>query len=138
MITDADVKKLEKVFATKKDLIGFAKKKDLIDFVTKRDLKKDINRLDGKIDKVDKKLDRTINYMNVKFELIEEKLMKLDSIDSRLESISDSLAWLIGDGEYKKFDEEHTVLTEQNKRTNNKIDNHEDRIVSLEQRIVTS
>ena len=122
MITDADIKKLEKVFVTKKDLVGLATKKDF-------------NNLDSKIDRVDKKLDRTINYMNIKFTVIEEKLTKLDYIDSRLESIMDSLSWLTG--EYKKFDKEHTVLSEQTNRVNGKLDNHEKRIFSLEQRIVT-
>lgn len=113
MITDADVKKLEKVFATKKGL----------------------DSLDSKINNVDKKLDRTINYMNIKFNIIEEKLTKLDSIDTRLASIMDSLAWLTG--EYKKFDEEHIVLTEQNSRVSVRLDSHEKRIISLEQRVVT-
>lgn len=108
MITDADVKKLEKVFATKKDLSG----------------------LDSKIERVDKKLDRTINYMNLKFNIVEEKLTKLDSIDSRLDSIMESLAWLTG--EYKKFGEEYIIASEQTNRVNRKLDNHEERIVHLE------
>jgi hypothetical protein len=40
MITDADVKKLEKKFATKDDLKRFATKDDLKGFATKDDLKK--------------------------------------------------------------------------------------------------
>ena len=114
MITDVDIKKLEKVFATKKGL----------------------DSLDNKIDNVDKKLDRTINYMNIKFKNIEEKLTKLDSIDTRLESIVESLAWLTG--EYKKFGEEYVVASEQTNRVNGKLDNHEKRIFSLEQRVVAS
>ena len=39
MITDADVKKISKVFATKDDLKGFATKDDLKNFATKDDLK---------------------------------------------------------------------------------------------------
>jgi len=123
----------------KKDELVSKKYLDEKLWLMKDDLNKKIEEtkqdLETKIDKVDKKLDRTTNYMNIKFNNIEEKLIKLDSIDSRLESIMESLAWLTG--EYKKFDEEHTVLSEQNNRTNDTINNHEERISRLEQRVVT-
>ena len=123
----------------KKDELVSKKYLDEKLWLMKDDLNKKIEEtkqdLETKIDKVDKKLDRTTNYMNIKFNNIEEKLIKLDSIDSRLESIMESLAWLTG--EYKKFDEEHTVLSEQTNRTNDTINNHEERISRLEQRVVT-
>ena len=96
----------------KKTLVMKQKKDELVSkkyldeklWLMKDDLNKKIEEtkqdLETKIDKVDKKLDRTTNYMNIKFNNIEEKLIKLDSIDSRLESIMESLAWLTG--EYKK------------------------------------
>ena len=87
-------------------------------------------------DAIDKKLDKTIHYMNLKFDSIEEKLTKLDTIDQRLESIMKTLDWLAG--EYKKLDEEHVVASEQNHRVNNKLENHEGRISNLEQRVVSS
>ena len=40
-------------------------------------------------------------------------------------------------GKYKKLDEEHAVASEQTHRVNGKLDNHEERISSLEQRVVT-
>jgi len=40
MITDADIKKMKTVFATKEDLKGFATKNDLKRFATKDDLKR--------------------------------------------------------------------------------------------------
>ena len=49
--------------------------------------------------------------------------------------VFDKLDWLIG--KYNKFEAEHTVLTEQNNRTNDKLDVHEERISGLEQRVVT-
>ncbi len=123
----------------KKTLVKKQKKDELL---TKKffnikivDVNNKIANLDNKIDKVDKKLDRTTNYMNLKFNVIEEKLTKLDSIDSRLDSIMESLAWLTG--EYKKFGEEYIVASEQTHRVNVKLDNHEDRISSLEQRVTT-
>ena len=48
MITDADVTKLKKVFATKDDLKGFATKDDLKGFATKNDLKALEARQDSK------------------------------------------------------------------------------------------
>lgn len=47
MITDADIKKMKVVFATKEDLKSFATKDDLKSFATKVDLK----ALDSKMDR---------------------------------------------------------------------------------------
>lgn len=79
---------------------------------------------------------RIINYVNLRLEPMEEEIKKVDSIDSRLESINKTLDWLAG--KYKEFEEEHTVLTEQNSRNINKLDNHEERISNLEKRIVAA
>lgn len=107
MITDKDVKKLEKTFATKKDL------------------KDSESRLNKRIDRLSEDIDYKLEPL---FEFKEEMANFKDSVLK-------SLDWLVG--AFKKFEEEHTVLTAQNKRTNGKLDNHEARIVSLEQRIVT-
>ncbi|MEK7495554.1 MAG: hypothetical protein AAB788_02525 [Patescibacteria group bacterium] len=116
MITDADVRKLEKTFVTKKDLLGFA---------TKKDLNETESRLNTRIDRMTK-------YVNFELEPVDD--FKKEFKDFK-DKIFDKLDWLIG--KYNKFEEEHTVLTEQNKRSNSKLDNHEKRIFSLEQRIVT-
>ena len=88
-------------------------------FSTKEDLKGTENYLNYKIDTLEKKVDD----FKVEFTGFKDSVLK-------------SLDWLVG--AFKKFEEEHTVLTEQNKRANGKLDNHEKRIFSLEQRIVTS
>lgn len=79
---------------------------------------------------------KIINYIDLRLEPIEEKVQKIDSIDKRLESIMKTLDWLAG--KYKKFDEEYVVASEQAHRVNGKLDNHEERISTLEQRVVTS
>ena len=102
MITDADVKKLEKTFATK--------------------------------EYVDKRFDRLFLYLDNRFEPLEE--MKKD-FDKFKDKVFISLDWLIN--AFKKFDDEHTVLSEQSERTNHKLENHEKRIGNLEQqRIATT
>lgn len=106
MITDEDVKKLEKTFATKKDL---------------KDSESRLN----------KRIDRMTKYINFELEPVNDFKKEFNDFKDK---VFDKLDWLIG--KYKKFEEEHTVLIVQNKRTNSKLDNHEVRIVSLEQRVV--
>ena len=114
MITDADVRKLEKTFVTKRYL---DKKLDL----SKKDLKKELKSSE--------------NYLNYKIDTMENKLDKFkEEFSSFKDSALKSLDWLVG--AFTKFEEEHTILTEQNKRINGKLDNHEGRIFSLE-RVVT-
>lgn len=66
MITDADIKKMKAVFATKDDLKSFATKEDLKSFATKEDLKSfatkgDLKSLDKRLDQMDKKFDNLAN-----------------------------------------------------------------------------
>ena len=111
MITDADIKKLKTIFATKKDL-------EKTELLLKRDFKSTENYLNYKIDSLEKKVDE------FKEEFVEFK-----------DSVLKSLDWLVG--AFKKFNDEHTILAEQNKRSNDKLNNHEKRIFSLEQRLAT-
>ena len=115
------------------------KKSEKDELVTKKYLDSKLSCLDKKFDDkfeyLDKKIDKVIHYMNLKFESIEEKLIKLDSINTGLERIAKTLDWLVG--KYKKFDEEHVILSEQNERINNRLDIHEDRISGLEQRTIS-
>lgn len=108
MITDADVKKLEKTFATKNDL------------------KESEWRLN-------KRIDRMTKYVDFEIEPVTDFKKEFKDFKNK---VFDKLDWLIG--KYNKFEEEHLVLTEQNERTNDKINNHEKRIFSLEQRIIAS
>lgn len=120
MITDADVKKLEKTFITINGL-----KKELNLFATKKDLVETENKLNKRIDRLSKEID---------FKL--EPLMEFkEEFSGFKSSVLKTLDWLVG--AFTKFNEDHTVLTEQNGRAHKKLDNHENRIISLEQRVVT-
>lgn len=110
MITNYDIKKMKAVFATKDDLKSFATQ-----------------------EYVDKRFDRLFLYLDNRFEPLEE--MKKD-FDKFKDKVFISLDWLVN--AFKKFDDEHTVLSEQNKRTNGKLEDHEERIISLERRTVTA
>lgn len=113
MITDADVKKLKRTFVTKGDL-----KEGLDKFATK--------------EYVDKRFERLFKYLDQRFEPLDRLVNGFDEFKDK---VLINLDWLTG--KYKKFEEEHTVLTGQNSRNINKWDNHEKRISSLEQRVVT-
>ncbi len=119
MITDADIKKMKKVFATKDDVKFFATKDDLKAFATQ--------------EYVDERFKRLFKYLDQRFEPL-DKLVK--GFDEFKDKVFINLDWLTG--KYNKFEEEHTVLTEQNSRNINKLDNHEKRISSLEQRVTTT
>ncbi len=121
----------------KKTLVKKHKKDEL---VTKKylDEKLEVNRkyLDEKIDLTRKELKGTENYLNYKIDTLEKKVDNFkEEFTGFKDSVLKSLDWLVG--AFTKFNEEHTVLTEQNKRTNVKLDNHEERISSIEQRVVT-
>ena len=82
MITDADVKKLEKTFATKEEL------------------KKTESQLNNRIDRLSQNIDYKLAP------LIEFK----EDFSSFKSSVLKTLDWLVG--AFKKFEEEHLVLTE--------------------------
>jgi len=82
-------------------------------YVTKTFLKKELRSLDYKIDSIKKELD------NFKQEFNDFKDKTLTNLD-----------WLVG--AFKKFDEEHTVLTGNYSQINVQLDNHESRIQVLE------
>ena len=67
MITDADIKKLRKVFATKDDLKSLATKEDIKSLATK----KDFRELNAKIDTIYTNLAESIG--NILFEVKEVK-----------------------------------------------------------------
>ncbi|MFA5770746.1 MAG: hypothetical protein WC894_04610 [Patescibacteria group bacterium] len=114
MITDADVKKLEKTFVTKEYLNEYLNEK--LDS-TEKGLKKEIRSSE--------------NYLNYKIDTLEKKVDDFKAeFTGFKDSVLKSLDWLVG--AFTKFEEEHTVLTEQNGRANGKLDNHEARISDLE------
>lgn len=93
-------------------------------FVTKEDLK---NAFTDSESGLNKRIDRVIDSIDYKF----NKLDKLHKDFSEFkESITKRLDWLVG--AFKKFDEEHTVLSHQNERATKQLENHETRIKILE------
>lgn len=110
MITDADVKKLERTFATKKYLD---------------------EKLNDSESRLNKKIDGMKTYIDFQLEPVHEFVKEFKEFKNQ---IFDKLDWLIN--KYTKFDEELTVMSEQNKRINIKLDGHEIRIVNLEQKMV--
>lgn len=68
MLTDDDINKLKKIFATKEDLKNFATKDDLKQFATKKDL-------DKRTDVISKEIAQLVDVMN---SLIQPMCDKLD------------------------------------------------------------
>ncbi|KKQ01975.1 MAG: hypothetical protein US11_C0002G0034 [Candidatus Roizmanbacteria bacterium GW2011_GWA2_36_23] len=109
-------------FATKKDVLSV--KNDV------RLLKKDINTLEQKFDK---RLTSTGNFLNFRFNSLQDELksFKREFIDFK-DRVLTNLDWLVG--AFKKFDEEHTILTGKYGQVNEQLDNHESRIKVLEKK----
>ncbi|MEK7633442.1 MAG: hypothetical protein AAB437_01210 [Patescibacteria group bacterium] len=116
MITDTDVKKLKAVFVTKKDLKN-------TEHVFDKKLQETEERLN-------KRIDRGTEYINFHLEPLQQFKKDFEDFKNKM---FDRFDWLFG--KYKKFEDEHVVLTEQTNRVNGKLDNHEERIISLEQRV---
>jgi len=104
MITDKDIDKLKKVFATKSEL------KALSDSVDKRFI--------AVLDVID---DLRKELRDFKNEMREFKVQTAKTLD-----------WLVG--AFKKFDEEHSILTATILMTNKTMNNHELRISTLEKK----
>lgn len=80
-------------------------KHNLNSYATKQDLLATEDRLDQKIDK---RIDGVIKYIDYKLELVDE--FKKEFVDFK-DRVMKTLDWLVG--AFKKFDEEHTVMAEQ-------------------------
>ncbi len=106
MITDKDITKMKKIFVTKEDLK---------------------NAFTDSESGLNKRIDRVIDSIDYKF----NKLDKLhEDFNEFKEFVTKTLDWLVG--AFKKFNEEHTVLSHQNLRTTKQLENHETRIKTLE------
>lgn len=89
MITDADIKKLKKVFATKDDLKRLATKDDLNRFATKEDfgfLSKKISDLGEKMDKIYLNLAEEIGNVLKETQEIKDELKDHSKKIKKLES----------------------------------------------------
>lgn len=112
MITDADIKKLKTIFATKKDLERFATKKDLEKFATKKDLerfatKKGLDKL-GLVSATKKDLEKFLSR--------DEFITKFDALMYELKAIR----------------EEFVVGSYRRRENTDAIENHERRLAKLE------
>lgn len=83
--------------------------------------------LDKRFDMYTKSL---MKYLDSRFEPLEA--MAKDYYEFK-ESVLKSLDWLVG--AFKKFDEEHTVLTDSSSNMRQEVDNHEKRISVIENKI---
>ena len=104
MITDLDVKKLKKEFATKKD-----------------------------IDSVKREITSTEKYLDYKIEVSKKEAdeFKKDFLDFK-DKVLTNLDWIVLT--LRKMDDEHTILTGRYSDVSEKLDNHEDRILVLEKK----
>ena len=86
-------------------------------FVTKQELKLEI--------------DRVIKYVDYKTDRLEKAILTLSKeLAEFKEHTNKTLDWLVG--AFKKFDEEHTILSARYSTVNKTLDNHEERITTLE------
>lgn len=112
---------------------GVAMKKDLDGVETRlnRDLKCTEKRLNGDLrkteERLNKRIDQVMEYIDFKIKPFEE--MSRDFYDFKNKTL-DRLDWLIG--RYQKFEDEYTIQTEQNKRILDRLENHENRIYTIE------
>ena len=82
--------------------------------------------LDKKLEQLAKQM---LEYVDIRFKTVEERL---DAIDIRHDKILTTLDWLVG--AFKKFDEEHTVLTGRYADVRETLDDHESRIAVMEKK----
>lgn len=109
MLTTTDIKKLKEVFATKSDIKNSATKSDLKNFATKDDLK----NLDLKMDK---KIDILSHDIMDLFKVTNERIDKLaTNMNEKFELVLDEL-----------------------KNNKSQLNNHDDRIIRLEDKVFTT
>lgn len=122
MISNADIIKLKKVF------------------VTKQEFREEIDRSNKYTEKLFLTLVKSIDNLSkelseFKREMAEFKNEMMDFKNEMMdfrESTNNNLDWLVG--AFKKFDEEHTVLTVRYSTISKTIENHETRISTLEKK----
>ncbi|MFN4212877.1 MAG: hypothetical protein ACK4FL_02865 [Microgenomates group bacterium] len=114
MLTQEDIKKLKKIFATKEDLKKFATKEDLKKFATKEDLKKFATKED---------LKRFATKEDLKGLSTKEDLAKV--VDELIELLMPH---------FKKMDD----LIDEIRGQRVAIADHEDRIEKLEEKVFTA
>ena len=94
MITDQDIKKMKKVFATKDDLKSFATKDDL------KPIYKGFDQMNTKLDGTNKRIDETNKKLDGTNKRLDDTNKKLDGTNKRLDDTNTRL-----DGTNKKLDD---------------------------------
>lgn len=84
MITDADIKKMKAVFATKDDLKAFATKEDLKKFMTKEDLRRSTDQLVELITIGFNRTDKAIERLSEHDDMIDNHEHRLDRIEDKV------------------------------------------------------
>src|SRR3990167_9221183 len=103
MISDRDIKKIKKELAK--------------DFVTKQEFKRGIESSNNYTEKLFISLSKDL--LDFKKEMVEFKEQTYKTLDRLV-------------GAFKKFDEEHTILSTRYSTINKTLDNHEQRITLIE------
>lgn len=110
----------------------------LIPFITKKYLDKRLGKFKGELkseltaefdNKLVKLRDGLIFYIDQRLKPIEQKLTEFDDFKDQVLS---RLDWLIG--RYKKFEDEHSILTGRYSDVQVRLDSHDKRIGILEQK----
>lgn len=68
-----------------------------------------------------------IEYIDIRVGAVE---MRLNHVEKRVDNIERALDWLVN--AYKKFEEEHMILTSKYTSVQHRLDNHEERLIVLE------
>ena len=108
MLTNADIKKLKKIF------------------VTKEELSLEVDKINSQTEKLFLILMDSINQLRKE---LSDFRKEMQDYKERTNKTIDFLF-----GSYKKFDEEHSVLTARYSTIGKTIDNHEIRITTLEKK----
>ncbi len=78
-----------------------------------------------------KNLTRSVNFLTLRLDILQKEFTKFQvQFDVFKDKMITNMDWLIG--AFKKFDEEHTILTGKYSDVGDKLDNHETRIKILE------
>ena len=104
MITNADIKKMKAVFATKEDLKYFATKEDLKSFATKEDIKSFATKQDLKSFATKEDLKSMSNMFGSKFATKDDLINFKDSILSEIIKLREDMEVIIG---YRDLIEDH-------------------------------
>ena len=104
------------------------KKRKTNELLTKSYLDKKLNEKIGDAEnRLNARMDRIMKYLEFHLEPLQKFIQDFAEFRNQTQTTLDKLS-----GNYQKFDDEHMILTNQYSEVNQKLDNHEDRIKTLE------